>query len=577
MKRSYNLILVLLWLMALASCRHYQYPLVLQEADSLCSVLPDSAVSLLQAIAEEMEQAEEPVRMRYKLLTIKANDKAYITHTSDSLILTLVDYYKHGGDNTFLGEAYYYAGSTYRDLGDAPRALDYYQQALDAMPGEENLKVKSKVYAQMGVLFRQQKLYGEAIDMYYNAFICDSIQKDTIGLIYDLQDMGFAYRGLDKPDSTLFLLNKAHELTFIINNERMDNRITSQMASLYIRLGDLEKAKSFIQPSLNNPDRTNLSSVFAIAADIYYQIGEIDSAAYYYKVLIDKGTIYARRDAYYNLANIAQEQWKDSKESLKYINQYKQIQDTINSITATESVAQMNSLYNYQQTESQNAKLQIQRQHYYILFLGASLVVIVLLILGSYIVRWYVQRQSKYRETLNRILTEVYRKTDAYIAEKNLEIEEVERLLGDLSFDDELERNHQECRRESLRLEMERAKAEQELQRKREIELMHSGLLDLLSSHTDFGKLLRDEEWADIEKTINSIYPGFIEKLNTISAMTEVKKHVCLLTKLHQRNGDIATLVGRTPSAITRIKRRFIPDLGISDSDISFDEFIYSL
>ena len=577
MKRSYNLILVLLWLMALASCRHYQYPLVLQEADSLCSVLPDSAVSLLQAIAEEMEQAEEPVRMRYKLLTIKANDKAYITHTSDSLILTLVDYYKHGGDNTFLGEAYYYAGSTYRDLGDAPRALDYYQQALDAMPGEENLKVKSKVYAQMGVLFRQQKLYGEAIDMYYNAFICDSIQKDTIGLIYDLQDMGFAYRGLDKPDSTLFLLNKAHELTFIINNERMDNRITSQMASLYIRLGDLEKAKSFIQPSLNNPDRTNLSSVFAIAADIYYQIGEIDSAAYYYKVLIDKGTIYARCDAYYNLANIAQEQWKDSKESLKYINQYKQIQDTINSITATESVAQMNSLYNYQLRERENAKLQIQRQHYYILFLGASLIVIVLLVLGSYIVRWYVQRQRKYRETLDRILTEVYRKTDAYIAEKKLEIEEVERLLGDLSFDDELERNHQEHRRESLRLEMERAKAEQELQRKREIELMHSGLLDLLSSHADFGKVLRDEEWADIEKTINSIYPGFTEKLNTISGMTEVKKHVCLLTKLHQRNRDISTLVGRSASAITHIKRRFIPDLGISDSDISFDEFIYSL
>ena len=152
-------LLYLVFLLLTFGCqRHYQYPLVLQEADSLCVTLPDSAVTLLKSISDDMQQAPEFVQMRYKLLTIKANDKAYITHTSDSLILSLVDYYEHGGDPAFLGEAYYYAGSTYRDLGDAPRALGYYQKALDVMPGDENLKVKSKVYAQMGNLFRKQYL-----------------------------------------------------------------------------------------------------------------------------------------------------------------------------------------------------------------------------------------------------------------------------------------------------------------------------------------------------------------------------------------------------------------------------------
>ena len=162
MKRHLIYIVLLFCLASVCSChRRYQYPAVLQAADSLCVANPDSAVSLLKSIADDMTQADEHVQMRYRLLTIKANDKAYIPHTSDSLILSLVDYYKYGGDKVYLGEAYYYAGSTYRDLGDAPRALDYYQQALDAMPGDENLKVKSKVYAQMGELFRYQKLYNE--------------------------------------------------------------------------------------------------------------------------------------------------------------------------------------------------------------------------------------------------------------------------------------------------------------------------------------------------------------------------------------------------------------------------------
>lgn len=572
------LLYLVILLMTFGCQRHYQYPLVLQEADSLCVAQPDSAVALLKSISDDMRQEAEHIQMRYKLLTIKANDKAYINHTSDSLILSLVDYYEHGGDPAFLGEAYYYAGSTYRDLGDAPRALEYYQKALDAMPGDENLKVKSKVYAQMGQLFILQKLYRKAFVSYKNAYQSNSVQKDTVGMIYNLRDMGFAYRGLDKPDSTLLLLNQAHELALLINNQVMDDRITSQMASLYIRLGEYEKAKKFIQPSLIRPNRNNLSSVFTIAGDIYYKLGQIDSAAYYYQSLMNVGTIYAKRDAYYNLSHIAQNNWKDINKSLYYIDQYKHLQDSISRITATESIAQMSSLYNYQLRERENAELQIERQNYYILFLSASIIVVVLLSIGFFFVRWYINRRKQYRETLNHILAEVYRKTDAYIEEKKLEIEEAERILGDLSYDDVLERNHQEHRRESLRLEMERAKEEQEMQKQRNIEIMNSEIQNILKSHVNNGSNMKTDDWTLVEQTLEHTFPGYTERLKTLSGMTEIKYRVCLLTKLQLRNSDIAVLVNRTPSAITRLKERFLNDLGIADtSNISFDSFISSL
>ena len=50
---------LLLWLFALlmaVGCqRHHDYPLVLQEADSLCVAQPDSAVALLQTISADMQ------------------------------------------------------------------------------------------------------------------------------------------------------------------------------------------------------------------------------------------------------------------------------------------------------------------------------------------------------------------------------------------------------------------------------------------------------------------------------------------------------------------------------------------
>ena len=572
-------LLYLVFLLLTFGCqRHYQYPLVLQEADSLCVTLPDSAVTLLKSISDDMQQAPGFVQMRYKLLTIKANDKAYITHTSDSLILSLVDYYEHDGDPAYLGEAYYYAGSTYRDLGDAPRALEYYQKALDAMPGDENLKVKSKVYAQMGNLFRKQYLYNQAIESFQQSYKCDIIRKDTLGMIYNLRDIGFAYRGLDKPDSTLVLLNEARKLALMINNQQMDNRITSQMASLYIQLDSLEKAKAYIRPSLEHPMKNNLSSIYSIAADIYYRLNQFDSTAYYCNELLKLGNLYAKSDAYERLAHITLNKRKDPAKALAYIDLNLVLQDSISRITATESVAQMNALYNYQLRERENARLQIQRQNYYILFLGASLIIVILIIIASFFVRWYMLRQRKYRETLNHILTEVYQKTDAYIAEKKLEIEEAEHILGDLSFDNELERNHQEHRKESLRLEIERAKSEQELQRKRDLEIMHSDIHDLLKSHISLGSNMKTEDWTLVEQTIEHTFPGFTEKMNKINGMTEIKYQVRLLTKLHLRNSDIATLVNRSPSAITRIKERSVKDFGIENTgDINFDIFIGSL
>lgn len=157
---------LLLMLSALCvGCRQtVTYPDVLMQADSLTLCNADSALRLLQEIEEEMLQAHEPTKRYYQLLSVKAQDKAYITHTSDSLILDVLHYYEQGGDVRLLPTAYYYAGRITSDLGDAPQAIGYFHHGLDAMQDKayaqqmqgrekETYKQQGLMHAQMGYLF----------------------------------------------------------------------------------------------------------------------------------------------------------------------------------------------------------------------------------------------------------------------------------------------------------------------------------------------------------------------------------------------------------------------------------------
>lgn len=166
MRVKIHILLLLCVLLCLVSCGHKPYPQSLVTADSLASVDPDSAIALLKSIEDTMQAEPEATQMYYRLLCIKADDKAYILHTSNDRILPVLHYYIEKNDKRHLPEAYYYAGRVCRDMGDAPQALGYFEKALEALPADGGYKLKSKIYSQMGTLFAYQDLYAEALELY---------------------------------------------------------------------------------------------------------------------------------------------------------------------------------------------------------------------------------------------------------------------------------------------------------------------------------------------------------------------------------------------------------------------------
>ena len=381
-------------LLLICSChRRPVYPSQLLEADSLCSVQPDSAIALLEELKAENAQWDKATQMYYHLLTVKARDKAFITHTSDSMMLQVLSYYEHGGDKQLLPEAYYYMGSTYRDLNDAPRALEYYQKALEVMP-EGASPLRRYVNNQMGWLFYRQYLYDEALSCYQKSFSNDSILGDQAEMASDLRNIGYIYFSEDKYDTSLRVYLSAKELLSEIKSNEVIAEIDTQIAGLYLELGDGISAIPYMQSSLHYSAKSEISNVYSIAAKVYLQIDMKDSAYYYLNELLKVGNIYGKRMAYERLGELALNDNQDD-DAANYLRQYRILTDSIQAITATETVAQMNSLYNYQLHIEKANKAIVGQKNAQLLVLLLSLL---LLLLVAFVVLLYMRFTFRHKQ-----------------------------------------------------------------------------------------------------------------------------------------------------------------------------------
>ena len=181
-------------LMLVSSCyKHHPYPAAMQQAVCLIDSLPDSALVYLEAYAENISQEPEETQMYYHLLRIKANDKLYITHTSDSLINRIVEFYKAHDDKERLTEAYYYQGSVYRDLHNAPQAVECFRAAAETGLSCPDKRVMSKIYGQIAALFAYQGLYKESWDAARLEYAYADTAQNFQGMAFALRPQHGAY------------------------------------------------------------------------------------------------------------------------------------------------------------------------------------------------------------------------------------------------------------------------------------------------------------------------------------------------------------------------------------------------
>ena len=561
-------LLPLLFLLSICSCntRKGAADNLLAHIDSLADANPDSADVLLKptaALALKGRENEEVC----KLLRIKTDDKLYrpVTHYRDT-ILQLIDYFEHHPKvlPSLLGSTgpalpYLYAGRIFADLGDAPQALDYYQQALDAIPvekcetdnavGRRLAKQRGLILSQIGEQFYFQGLYGDALTTFQEALRLAEQLEDTISIIFKSRDIAEQYKFLEKNDSSLHFYQKALKYAEASKNSRRINDILSQIAALYSKQGNYQVAYDYIQPPLQEIDSTNMSALYNIASKIYRHLGKEDSALICYDKLLQFGNIYGKRNAYRELSELALKRG-DIYTASEHFHQYKLFDDSIRARDKAETVARMHAAYNYQKhvKEAQRLK-EANTLRGWLICLG----ILVLLVL-LFLLLW-VRAQAR---------------------ERKLRLQELHRI-------------HEELQAKYALLTEDKANDHSYASRLAELEKEKIWVSTRRIQESDvFKKLLQDptcavsnqEIWDEVERVVNEAYPGFSDRLRLLLPRISAKeKQVSLLLKAQLTHQLIAEIICETQNGESNIRRRLFKKLFPSETPSSskFDDFIGSL
>lgn len=577
--KKIRLLFPILLLMCICACTNKPYPQSLRVADSLIHNNPDSAVILLEELKRSMAFEPQATQMYYQLLTIKAKDKAYITHTSDSLIKTVVKYYEERKDRERLPETYYYAGRVYRDLGDAPQALEYLQKAIESTKDCTDYRLISRIYSQTGTLYLYQDTYDQALEVFRKAYQYCLSDKDSIGMVYSLRDIGRTFTTLNCADSALYYYKGALNYAEQIHNNHLVGVVQAELSGLYIQLEMYPEAFTAIQCSNKYIKGHNIAPFYAILADYYYYTNQLDSATFYYTQTASFDDLYQKQGSYKGLGNIARKKGQ-YKEAMEYFDKYLICTDSIKDITNTETIRKMQSLYNYQLKEKENSRLQHQAANYKLwnILLVFSLLSLVFLFIAYHQFRKKKEQQRLVKqERIKQIQKERYAQSNTYLEKNKEQIKEVELSLHKAEIEkDQLRQDLLKAQKSIIEKTNEQITATQRVQKQSELALKHSDIYKKFHFAVQGSdEKIGNDDWKELMCAVDEAYNQFTTRLLELYPMKTIEIQVCVLIKIGLSPAQIAFITIRSRQAISSIRKRLYSKvMGKDGTPEQWDNFI---
>ena len=577
-----KVIYLLLILLILASCAgNRKYDELMQRADSIMNADDDSAkvaIRMLDGVKSQLSEFTKKQRMRYELLRHKAMNKACITFTSDSVMKEVVDYYDHHGSANERMLANYVLGCVYRDMHEAPMALEYYNKATeqaDTTAADCDYGTLYRVYSQMGFLFSKQYLPYQLLDAFGKAMKYAYLAKDTLNAIINYQNRENAYSYLGNKDSVIAI--NLHAATMF---KQIGNNYAAAIAfgcnyKYYIEKKDFINAKKAFEAynSTGYEGNSNYEDakayVLCLKGTYYMFTGQLDSACYilqqslkFCKSFSNKAATTKALAHYYAKVN-------QPSLAMKYALQSSEYNDSDLIEARKTQLQQVQAMYDYGRNQEiarmaeQKAKRSTQ-MNYMIVF-----ACVVLFLFLSYVYRKQLALKKKRIAASKLVYEDSLLKLKRLQEEKAQLVAEKDKKLAQIITEKEnaisklVSEIHDIQNRYSLSSISDA-----------DLVLKNSSIykkIQCIEAHPL--EEMNEEDWTELADTVEELIPNFIPMLK--NRVSDRDYRICLLIRLGIPASLMARLLNLSDAAISKSRKTMLKKLcGKVGKPKEFDEYV---
>lgn len=523
---------------------------------------PALALKMLDSIYVDARNASEYAIMKYDLLKIRLEDKSYIPHTSNRVIENLVKYFEDNGTIKDKQEAYYYAGSVYRDLDDTPRGIENFYKSIEAVSDKRECDsiILRNAYSNLYYLFVNVQDYNNALKMAQMEYsISKAINNTTINTMNQITN---AYVDLDMKKEGLRYLNETFNLLKDKKYAKEDNFIFLVLYN-YSHLKLKDKANKCYNLIKKRKLKRMDAFVRNILGNYYMLIGQQDSAiACYESIINEKKNEYAMYDTSKKLFLIYSENGNKDK-AIKYGAEFVRMSEKLDLAKNSELAATVNNKYKYHLDQSRMQKMESERTMYLriALLIGISAVLLTLAFVIFYMRKKNItlRRQLALTDSLNSVkaqMSDIKKNTllkEQQLASAQSEIAAKEQKMKEIS--EELQHNEQLLETTKKRLNDKMKQSEQLMQmlHKAELEDSASDVVEAVRKSAEGKKKLSATDWQQLYSAVNSLYPDFKDSLVSRDGnLSEQQMQMCYLMRIGLTGPQINNVVDISRTTVWR-------------------------
>ena len=541
----------------------------------------DSAHNVIGRMSSMVDDMNGGEKMRYDLLRVSCMNKMFVSLAGEEeVMLGVVGYYDEHGDADEKMESCLLMGSVYRDMGDAPMALEWFGKAVEhGNKGAKNMTLLAKIHGQKADLFYNQRLYDDAL---WELDVMRNIAEETGD--HELAVNAYSYRSKilyskEDYDSVIIVDRICSDILMSEFKDTVSAAIElASSISCFVDMGEYSKAKplmEFYEKYSNNFDEQGnilkgKENYYIDKGDMYRGLDSLDSAETYYRKAICASDWNNKTMGYYGLMETFKAKGdKDSiaKYSMLTCTAYSNLFDELQ----TNTVQQVEGTYNYDRYRLKSVEKELEAER------SRNALIVVLGIIAIAVcsaLMFWNRWQNRKKLEVSELMRGLERaKSEAYlIATERREL--ASELEANKKVVDELKKRVEESGATESVAEREEGKAkldmlQQETDRLRkdlqDVEKKYSEILSqkkniltsiLLKIDNGEGKLSNDD-WNNLKEYISTVYPQFLEKLN--KALPAIKKEqiqIAVLVKLDFTPIQMALLLCKSKQAISNARCR---------------------